>query len=578
MLRRNDRCAAGPHRAAGDAGFTLAEVIVSVALVATVMAALGMFFVRSVAVTGEQRVKQVAVQLTDTGLEYARALKGSQVAAGRGQNAVREQWRTAPDRLRQRLPLTQLAEDPAAATNAGATGCTPLLQPPVCASLPTVAQTVPVNGLGYQRHWYIGECRQAVRGGLGGVAGASVPCTDAPTGVRFYRVLVAVTWPAAACAGGACSHVGETLISAEITEPAFNPADAARAPVAEAVANQQHYVGDTVTDVVLRATAGTTPLSWIVTGPAGLPAGLTMRSGNRIGGTIDPGAAAGTYQLTATVTDAYGLEDSVDFTWVVHALPAVVPVPDQVTTFDTLVYLPLSLTGGVGPYTWTVTGLPPGMSLNATTGLVSGAPTTVAPARPVTVTVRDTNGRSASDTFLWRISPLQITIETLSITRKLGSGGPPADLGATGGQEPYEFEVEDLPDGMQVDKHGRFKGNPQEASRFVTTASVTDSTGAVDRVFLTIVVESTSGLRVTTGPADRTTDRVGATVALQPVAAGGAGYTWTAAGLPAGVSMTPGGAISGRLQTPRVPTPVRLTVTDNAGNTAVYMFVWGVRP
>ena len=69
---------------------------------------------------------------------------------------------------------------------------------------------------------------------------------------------------------------------------------------------------------------------------------------------------------------------------------------------NTAVSLQLAASGGTAPYTWSASGLPSGLSISSS-GLVSGTPTT-AGTYSVTVTAKDSAGKTGSATFGWTIT------------------------------------------------------------------------------------------------------------------------------------------------------------------------------
>jgi hypothetical protein len=58
----------------------------------------------------------------------------------------------------------------------------------------------------------------------------------------------------------------------------------------------------------------------------------------------------------------------------------------------------LQATGGIPPLKWTAPSLPTGLSLDTTTGVISGRPTTALPKTPYKVTVTDSATPTPSST------------------------------------------------------------------------------------------------------------------------------------------------------------------------------------
>jgi hypothetical protein len=121
----------------------------------------------------------------------------------------------------------------------------------------------------------------------------------------------------------------------------------------------------------------------------------------------------GTYQATASATIWYppgnipGAQTFNQSTGAIshNCLPtvAVANPGAQTTLYPDSASLQMTASGGSGPYTWSATGLPTGLSINTSTGLISGRPTVLA---LYSVTVRATPAGGAnpgSTTFSWRV-------------------------------------------------------------------------------------------------------------------------------------------------------------------------------
>ncbi|MFF3003890.1 M4 family metallopeptidase [Kitasatospora sp. NPDC057940] len=125
-------------------------------------------------------------------------------------------------------------------------------------------------------------------------------------------------------------------------------------------------------------------------------------------------AAARTATLNAA-TDLYGA-NSAEYNAVATAWAAVsvgsLPNPggitvtspgNQSTAVGGAVNLQIKASGGTAPLSYSATGLPAGLAINASTGAITGTATTAGSSN-VTVTVKDSAGKSGTASFTWTVT------------------------------------------------------------------------------------------------------------------------------------------------------------------------------
>ena len=187
-----------------------------------------------------------------------------------------------------------------------------------------------------------------------------------------------------------------------------------QAPIISPIDNQTNIEGDTIS---LQVNATDPELNNITYGASGLPSGLTINtSTGLISGTINPGTESGSpYTITVTATDdgSPSEQSSIQFSWTVglaNQAPVISPVSNQTNNEGDVVSLQIDATDPeLNNITYGATDLPSGLTINTSTGLISGTiDAGTQSGSPYTVTVTATDDGSPSEQssiqFSWTVS------------------------------------------------------------------------------------------------------------------------------------------------------------------------------
>jgi len=334
-------------------------------------------------------------------------------------------------------------------------------------------------------------------------------------------------------------------------------------------------VGVAYTTVTLAAAGGTLPYVWSIT-LGSLPPGLSLAaSAGTITG-MPTTATGGPSNFTVQLIDAKGVATTKVFSVTIAAGLTITTAPGLPNATIGVSYaVTVSAAGGTAPYTWSVSAgtLPTGLTLNSSTGVLNGLPTSSGSFQ-FTLQVSDSASVTAAKQFTLGVA--QALTFTTSATLPSGATGTPYSLvlSATGGTPPYTFAIAGgtaLPSGLSLGAaNGLISGTPAASGTFAFTIQVRDSNSvsASQQFNLTVV----SGLAITTQQLPQGAVNVPYSQTL--TAAGGTSpYTWnlTQGSLPAGLSLTTAGVITGTPKANGAPT-FTVQVLDSMGASATKQF------
>src|SRR5262249_40255649 len=153
------------------------------------------------------------------------------------------------------------------------------------------------------------------------------------------------------------------------------------------------------------------PLTYSATG---LPSGLTMNASTGvIGGTVaylDSVTSGGVYSVQVAAEDGHGVAASGSFTWTISQAPPTLTHPGaQASTENVPVSFQVAANDPDGyTLTYSATNLPAGLSIDASTGLITGTVplgtfSSSGGSFASQIQVTDSQGLSATQSFTWDV-------------------------------------------------------------------------------------------------------------------------------------------------------------------------------
>jgi hypothetical protein len=239
----------------------------------------------------------------------------------------------------------------------------------------------------------------------------------------------------------------------------------------------------------LANSGGTAPFTWSISAGT-LPAGLSIvPATGAISGTAQTGAVA---NFTARILDNAGIAATKAFTITINSnLAVTTPTPMAVGTVGAAYSQTLAGSGGFGADTWAVTAgtLPAGLSLAASTGIISGTPTGAA-ASTFTAQATDAGANAASKALGITINANAPVITTISpMAAGAANMAYSQTLTESGGTAPFTWSITAgaLPTGLTLTAStGIISGIPTAAAASTFTVQLLDGLSLSDSRNLSI--------------------------------------------------------------------------------------------
>ena len=221
---------------------------------------------------------------------------------------------------------------------------------------------------------------------------------------------------------------------------------------------------------------------------------------------------------------------------------------------------------------WSVSpSLPAGLSLDSSTGAISGTPTAITSSASYTVTATNTGGSTtASVTIVVNdVAPSSVAYSQSTYTLTKGTAMTTITPTSSGGTVTSWSVSPSLPAGLSLDSStGSISGTPTAVTSSATYTVTASNTGGSDSTTLTITVNDVAPSSLTYSPNSVSLTKGTAMSTLTPTTSGGTVTSWSVSpSLPAGLSLDSStGAISGTPSAVTSSAAYTITASNTGGS------------